>query len=268
MLKAAILVPASLSERNSYMVTDDQLACELQHAIVLERSRIARDLHDGVAQQLALALLQLEYLQRLLENEADQPLTAGAGLTPARLSQAAGSVEQGLTPAQLLIQIHKTSAIIQTSLLELRHCISSSVPLPLAQRGFTAALQDLLDSYRSEGWHLCYCCDEQTSVPTQLEIPVYRFLQEALSNIRKHARASHVTIRFRLSSATFIIMVSDDGCGFSSAPTGSPPLENDQHFGLRLMREHIEHLGGRCQLWSLPGQGTTIQVCLPLKCVS
>ncbi|SRR6266700_2509227 len=237
------------------MVTDDQLACELQHAIALERSRIARDLHDGVAQQLALALLQLEYLQRLLENEADQPLTAGA-------------VEQGLTPARLLIQIHKTSAIIQTSLLELRHCISSSVPLPLAQRDFTAALQDLLDSYRSEGWYLCYRCDEQTSVPTQLEIPVYRFLQEALSNIRKHACASHVTIRFRLSSATFIITVSDDGRGFSSAPTGSPPLENDQQFGLRLMREHIEHLGGRCQLWSLPGQGTTIQVCFPLKCVS
>ena len=230
------------------MVIDDQLACELQHAIALERSRIARDLHDGVAQQLALALLQLEYLQRLLENEADQL--------------------QDHQCQSVLIQIHKISAIIQTSLLELRHCISSSVPLPLAQRGFTAALQDLLDSYRSEGWHLCYCCDEQTSVPTQLEIPVYHFLQEALSNIRKHARASHVTIHFRLSSETFIITVSDDGCGFSSTPTGSPPLENDQDFGLRLMREHIEHLGGCCQLWSLPGQGTTIQICLPLTCIS
>jgi two-component system nitrate/nitrite sensor histidine kinase NarX len=61
-----------------------------------------------------------------------------------------------------------------------------------------------------------------------------------------------------------IIEVRDDGCGFSTTPIGSALPENKQHFGLRLMRERIESLGGRWQLWSGPGQGTTIQVCFPL----
>jgi signal transduction histidine kinase len=228
------------------MVTDDQLARELRNAITEERGRIARELHDGVAQQLALALMQLEYLQRLLENEA-------------------GQFQNNLRQS-ILTGIHKTSVIIQNGLLELRHCISSSVPLPLTQRDFTLAVQDLLDSYRNEGWQICYCNDEQVRVPTEWEIPVYRFLQEALINIHKHAHASHVIIHFRIFSDTLSIAVSDDGCGFPFISADTSPLEEDgQHFGLRLMRERIEHLGGRWQLWSQPGWGTTIQICFPLS---
>jgi signal transduction histidine kinase len=224
------------------MVTDDQLTDEIQGAIARERSRIARDLHDGVAQQLALALLQLEYLQRLLENEAT-------------LHQPA------------LAHIPKIAALIQNSLLELRHAIFSSVPLPLVQRDFTLALQDLLASYRNEGWQINYSCDEQLRIPRSLEAPIYRFLREALTNIRKHACASHVTIRVGISSDTLIITVSDDGCGFlsrSTELTDDHPLVNEQHLGLRLMREQIEHLGGQWQLWSQPGQGSTVQIYLPL----
>lgn len=224
------------------MVTDDQLADELQGAIARERSRIARDLHDGVAQQLAYALQQLEYLQRLLENEAT-------------LHQSA------------LAHIPKIAAIIQDGLLELRHAIFSSVPLPLVQHDFTLALQDLLASYHGEGWHIDYSCDEQLRFPRALEATIYRFLRETLTNIRKHACASHVTIHFGITSDSLIITVSDDGCGFPSRltrATDEHPLENEQHLGLRLMREQIEHLGGRWQIWSQQGQGSTVQVCFPL----
>jgi signal transduction histidine kinase len=228
------------------MVTDNQIAHKLRDAVAEERCRIARDLHDGVAQQLALALLQLEYLQRLLETEADQ-------------------LQYTLRQA-ILTRIHKTSATIQAGLLDLRHCITSSVPLPLAQQDFTLALQDLLASYRNEGWHISYHCDEHMRIPTGWETPVYRFLQEALTNIRKHAHASHVTIHCHHSSDdTLSIAVSDDGCGFPTTSTHTPLLEDNQHFGLRMMRERIERLGGRWQLWSRPGQGTTIQICFPLS---
>lgn len=224
------------------MVTDDQLADELQDAIARERSRIARDLHDGVAQQLALALLQLEYLQHLLENEAT-------------LHQAA------------LAHIPQITAIIQNSLLELRHAIFSSVPLPPVQRDFTLALQELFASYHSEGWHIDYSCDEQVCIPSSLEAPIYRFLREALTNIRKHAHATHVSIHCSISSDALILTVSDDGCGFpsrSTERTDNHPLANEQHLGLRLMHEQIDHLGGQCQIWSQPGQGSIIQICLPL----
>ena len=227
------------------MVTDNQFPSEIQNAIIGERSRIARDLHDGVAQQLALALLQLEYLQRLLENEGNH------------------QSDHGHQPA--LTTINKVSSIIQASLLELRHCISSAIPLSLTQHHFAQALQTLLEAYRSEGWHVCYYCDEQASVPKRWEVPVYRFLQEALTNIRKHAQASHITIRFLASADTLTIAVSDDGCGFQFIPDDALPFEHTQHFGLRMMRDHIERLGGQWQLWSQPGQGTKLQIAVPLS---
>ncbi len=224
------------------MLIDDQLSTEIQEAIIRERNRIACDLHDSVAQQLALALMQLEYLQRLLENEAIPHQSA-------------------------LAHVSKIADIIQKSLLELRHTIFSSTPLPLVQHDFTQALHDLLAFYRNEGWQIDYSYDEQLHVPRSLEAPMYRLLREVLTNIRKHARATHVTIQIGLSSDTLMITVSDDGCGFSlkpGEPTDTHPLENEQHLGLRLMCEQIEHLGGRWKFWSQEGQGTTVQIYLPL----
>jgi NarL family two-component system sensor histidine kinase LiaS len=247
--KSSDIAVSIYAEGRLSMVTDNQLAAEIQDAIELERSRIACDLHDGVTQQLVLALLKLEYLQHLLD--VDQ--------------------HQGQLLQLALEEVHKTSAIIKASLAELRHCISSSLPLQLTRYGFSVALQNLLEEYRDEGLQISYQCDELTSIQAQLEVCIYRFLQEALNNICKHAHATQVAIHFYSSADTLIIEVQDNGCGLSCAlekPTGSicsDSSQNGQGNGLQIMRERIQNMGGTWQLRSQVGQGTTIQVRFPLS---
>src|SRR5690242_7509852 len=232
------------------MVTNNQHAAEIQDAIELERSRIACDLHDGVTQQLVLALLKLEYLQHLLNAEADQHR------------------DQFLQPA--LEEVHKTAAIIQASLAELRHCISSSLPLQLTRYGFSVALQNLLEEYRDEGLQISYQGDEPTCIRASLEVCIYRFLQEALNNICKHAHATQASIRFRSSADALVIEVHDNGRGLSHKPGRATeafcadPSQDAQGSGLQIMRERIQNLGGTWQIRSQSGQGTTIQVSFPL----
>lgn len=216
------------------MLTNQQLSVAVQDAVELERSRIACDLHDGVAQQLALALLKLEYLQHLLNTGSSQ---------------------------QALPELQKTASIIQGSLVELRHCITSSVPLQLTRYGLSVAMHNLLEEYRGEGMQITYECDDPLDIPISLEVCIYRFMQEALNNIRKHAHATQVTIRVYSSAEALAITVQDNGCGL-------PEQLHIQGAGLQIMHARVQSLGGSWQISSQPGQGTTLQVSFPHKCVS
>src|SRR5581483_8391729 len=123
-----------------------------------------------------------------------------------------------------------------------------------------------LEEYRAEGLQISYQCDEPISLRASLEGCIYRFLQEALNNICKHAHATLVTIYLRSSADTLLIDVHDNGRGLSSHKhTWATQSPNGQGNGLHIMRERIENLGGTWQISSSPGQGTTIQVCLPLS---
>jgi signal transduction histidine kinase len=211
------------------MLTNKQLAVAIQDAVELERSRIACDLHDGAAQQLALALLKLEYLQHLFNAESNQ---------------------------QALTEIQKTTSIIQASLVELRHCITSAVPLQLTRYGLPSAMHNLLEEYRSEGLQITYECDDPLDIPIPLEVCIYRFIQEALNNIRKHAHATHVAIHLCSSVEALEIAVEDNGCGL-------PDDLHTQGAGLQIMHARVQSLGGSWQIRSRPGQGTAIQVKFP-----
>jgi two-component system sensor histidine kinase DegS len=213
------------------MLTNKQLAVAIQDAVELERSRIACDLHDGVAQQLALALLKLEYLQHLLDAESNHPALA---------------------------ELQKTASIIQGSLVELRHCITSSVPLQLTRYGLSAAMHNLLEEYRGEGLQIEYECDDPLDISISLEVCIYRFMQEALNNIRKHAHATQVMIRLHSSVEALEIMVKDNGCGLPEH------LHTDnQGAGLQIMHARVQSLGGSWRIKSQPGLGTTLQVSFP-----
>jgi signal transduction histidine kinase len=216
------------------MLTNQQLAVAVQDAVELERSRIACDLHDGVAQQLALALLKLEYLQHFLD---------------------AGSYQLALA------ELQKTAHILQGSLVELRHCITSSVPLQLTRYGLSAAMHNLLEEYRGEGMQIAYECDDPLDIPISLEVCIYRFMQEALNNIRKHAHATQVTIRMRSSAEALAITVQDNGCGL-------PEQLHTQGAGLQIMHARVQSLGGSWQISSQPGRGTTLEVSFPHRYVA
>ncbi len=183
---------------------------KLKVAIDEERSRIARDIHDGVAQNIVHAIHKLEFIQRVLE----------------------------------------------------KHGISSLIPLQLEEQGFDAALQNLLHEHMRDEptLKIDYERDDFARLPLSLEVPIFRFIQEALNNVRKHAQASRVVIRIRLPADILLVEVSDNGEGFdveevlSTTKAGPVP-----HMGLRAMRDRVQEAGGQWEISSKSGEGTTIR---------
>jgi signal transduction histidine kinase len=114
------------------------------------------------------------------------------------------------------------------------------------------------------GAHLSLSADdhvETVELPPEVEIQLVRIVQEALANVRKHARAAHATVRLSLDDGVLAIEVADDGQGFDPSleeRTGWP------RFGLQTMRERAQALGGRFELESKSGAGTRVRVTLPV----
>jgi signal transduction histidine kinase len=205
-----------------------------QTAVEQERSRIARDLHDSVAQHLALALLKLEHVQRTLTE------------TP----------EYKVQP-----DLKHISHLIQAGLQDLQHCIWSLQPWQLERQSLTAALQSLLQGYQDILAITCNISD-LSLIPSHLEGAIFRFLQEALTNIHRHANASHVTLNAYVHRGSIEVEVSDNGRGFDI--NEHCKTHTMMHYGLRIMQERIRLAGGTWHLQSLPGRGTTIKATFPL----
>ena len=94
---------------------------------------------------------------------------------------------------------------------------------------------------------------------------LYRILQEALADARKHSGARRVQVTFETVQGTVRMSIQDDGCGFdpSGFGLGRTAVAGDDHFGLGLMRERAEELGGSLRVESAPGQGTSVVVEVP-----
>lgn len=207
-------------------------------AIDRERSRIARDIHDGAAQGIAHAIHMLELAQRTLEKQ----------------------------PQAARREIQRARETLLESLNDLRHDISALVPVQLEQMNFAEAVEVLLDDFGIREPAIILRRDEIQIkyLPPSLEAPLYRFLQEALHNVRKHARASHVTVQIQSLPGLLVAQVSDDGAGFHMEQArrqskGAAKNSALAGFGLRAMQERIEQAGGVLDIISKPGAGTTIK---------
>ncbi|HZR41368.1 MAG TPA: histidine kinase, partial [Ktedonobacteraceae bacterium] len=134
------------------LVENEDLA--IQVAIDRERKRIARDLHDGVVQQITYVVHKLEFIQRQLEMQQ----------TPAALSE-----------------MKHAHSVLRDSLDDLRHSITSLVPDQLEKGGLAAALETLIYGYRLDYPDLELSCDivEPRKLPSVLEVPIFRVVQEA-----------------------------------------------------------------------------------------
>lgn len=225
---------ASPRARTTVAVQTDAPAANVAAAIEQERARIARDIHDGVVQQLAAVLQRLELARRTLESHPD-------------------AARQPLDEAALLIN---------ESLTELRHAIVSPIPLQLEEQGLTAALRKLAqETTRVEpSLRVEVESSEPYPLPVALEAVVYRLAQESLANTRKHAQATRVVIRLRLVNRLLVVEISDNGQGFAAEATG----QTGEHLGLRMMRSRVQQAGGKWEAQSWPGVGTTIKARFPL----
>jgi len=223
---------------------------ELQAAVEHERTRIARDIHDGAAQQIGHVLHKLEFTQRILEKQALWP----------HLLQTA------------LLEVERASSILEAGLIDLRHNIESLLPVQLEEQDFANALQSLLDEHmiNDAGLEITYHIDDPEALPASLEAPIFRFIREALTNVRKHARATQVAIRLKTIANALVVEVDDNGVGFQAEAVPAQRIASSEsanealHLGLRTMRERIQEAGGSIEIQSHANTGTIVQASFPL----
>jgi two-component system nitrate/nitrite sensor histidine kinase NarX len=202
-------------------------------SIIEERTALAHELHDSLAQTLASLRFQVRMLAETLEQE--------------------GSREEAL---------EETSRIrngLDEAHTELRELLNS-FRMPLDRRGLIPALEKLVGRFRQEaGIPIFLQCDcRQVELSASEEMQMVRIVQEALTNIRKHARAQTVRVLVRCKSAgDYALLVEDDGVGFEETPPGGRPGE---HIGLSIMQERARRLGGHLRIESEPGEGTRVEL--------
>ena len=205
-----------------------------QLAVMRERERLARELHDSVTQSLYSLTLLAEAGQRL----------AGSGQLP--------RVQEHLL---------RLGDIAQQALREMRLLVYQLRPPILAQEGLVGALQRRLDAVeRRAGVEVELRAEPIGSLPESLEEGLYGIAQEALNNALKHAGANKVQVLLRRDEQSVMLEIIDDGQGFDLNTTAE-----GGGLGLTSMRERAEALAGTLTLQSEPGQGTRVTVCIDLE---
>ncbi|MBI3979158.1 MAG: GAF domain-containing sensor histidine kinase [Chloroflexi bacterium] len=229
----------AIGERVAVAIANAELHRQVQHlAVQQERERIAREMHDGMAQVLAYINTQTLAVKKFL---ADGRVSDGTDEL-ARMQE---------TARQLYADVREGIVGLRTA--------------SQMGRGLLPALGEYLELYREmSGVAVRLEASPeiaQLRVPPAAELQLIRIVQEALSNVRKHARATTASVAVGRNGNGLSVAVADDGQGFDPAnlaPTGWP------RFGLQTMRERAEAVGGRFAIETSPGQGTRVVVHVPL----
>ena len=198
-----------------------------------EKTRIARELHDELAQSLTALQMDVAWCrQKVAENP---PATA------AKLGQMAGLLDD-------------TVAATRRIAADLR-------PLMLDDLGLVPAVEWLVESFTKRNGIPCDLDvdDAQFELPRAHATAVFRIVQESLANVAKHARAAHVQVTISHDGPELALGIRDDGIGFSPQDPRKP-----DSYGLMGLRERASLLGGMASIASAPGKGTRIDVRLPL----
>ena len=189
-----------------------------------ERRRLRRDLHDGLGPALAGLSLQVDTVRNTIGD--------GQDVEPTLLGLRAG---------------------IQDTVLDVRRIVEGLRPPALDDLGLVEAVREQADR---SGVPARVDADDLPRLPAAVEVAAYRVVQEALTNVGKHAGATEVLVSLRLRRGALEVVVVDDGSG-SLRPRADG-------IGLGSMRERAEEIGGEFSLVAEPGSGTTVRVLLPL----
>lgn len=205
-------------------ITTARLRRQLRYAeMERERRTLAAEVHDGLAQYLAVALRELALLD------------AGAEHSPERLRES----------------VSEAHRLVRARLQEL------VAPAPLG--GLRDAIEQSAERVRRRGLAVRVSGDGDGLGPEAVSL-VTRVVSEALANVDAHARAHEVAVRFELDGERLALDVTDDGCGFD--PDAAPGV-GEGHLGLTVMRERARAYGGDCTVESAPGAGTRVKLRIP-----
>jgi signal transduction histidine kinase len=193
-----------------------------------ERRRLRRDLHDGLGPQLASLTLTIAATRELLRHDVDA--------------------------ADKLLQ--ELSTHTQAAIADIRRVVYDLRPPALDDFGLVLALREQATNYSQAGLQITIAAPEHLPpLPAAVEVAAYRIVQEALTNVVRHAQARNCAVCLTLGDA-LDVEIKDDGVGL--------PLGGRAGVGLTSMRERTAELGGTCQIASVPGQGTCVRARLPL----
>jgi signal transduction histidine kinase len=228
-----VALALAFSNQAALAIENARLREQAEEAAVLqERTRLAREMHDSVTQSLySLTLLSKGWLRLAQKGELE-------------------AIEGPLV---------EVGEIAQQALKEMRLMICELRPPDLQEEGLLGALHHRLEAVEKRaGLNARLLTDEIVDLPVHLEEELYRIAVEALNNALKHAGATSLTVRIRASDNQIEMEIQDNGRGFDTQALGST-----LGMGLRGMRERAQKLGGSLTIRSAPGQGTSVLVTAP-----
>ena len=207
-------------------------ALEREAAVAEERAFLARELHDSIAQSLAFLNIQAQLMRKAM-----------AGGDRDRMSAALAEIELGLKESHGDVRELLVHFRTRTNVQDMEHALQATLRKFEHQSGLESTFT---------------VHDEGLPLAPDVQVQALHIVQEALSNVRKHAQATQVWVDVWKRPA-WRIEVRDDGRGFDA---GTTPPDAEGHVGLRIMNERAQRLGARLEVSSAPGRGTTVLLAL------
>ncbi|MGP3936420.1 sensor histidine kinase [Nonomuraea sp. KM88] len=229
---------AALAEENASLQA--RLLTQAREAGVLgERQRMAREIHDTIAQGLTAIVTQIEAAEEAIDD------------TPAALAR-----------------LDTVRTLARENLNEARRSVQALRPAPLAGSQLPAAVRDVADRWSETTGVAASLSVNGDARPlhAEVEITLLRVAQEALSNVAKHASAGRVALTLSYMEDVVVLDVRDDGAGFVPGPpdiSSHAPASEAGGFGLIAMRQRVTRLAGDFEIESAPGEGTGISATVP-----
>ena len=206
-------------------------ALEREAAVGEERTLLARELHDSIAQSLAFLKIQSQLLRSAVQKQQHDKVQSTLEELELGLKESINDVRELLVHFRTRTNTDHIEAALQETLQKFQH-----------QTGLPTRLQ--LDG-------------DGLPLPADVQVQVLHVVQEALSNVRKHAHASHVSLDVH-KGARWRFVVRDNGSGFDTTQQ-----HDETHVGTKIMHERAERIGATVQVESRPGQGTSLTLTLP-----
>jgi two-component system, NarL family, sensor histidine kinase DegS len=211
---------------------------EIQHAIAEERTRIALDIHDGLVQTLVGLNYKLDLCSELIQRE----------------------------PEQCRPLIMETRDLLKVAIEEARQVVFNLRPLHFDRMELLPAIRNYLKTYskRYEIETEFNVRGNEHRIPPRVKIFLFRIIQEALSNVQKHSKATRVGVDLTIGKSDLRTTLSDNGRGFDLKAVSSHP-EKWASFGLKGIMERARLLGGTAIIDTKPGQGTKVVLRIPFE---
>lgn len=225
-LYTALVQRAALSIENMQLFEKTK-----ELAVIEERNRVARDLHDSAKQKAFAALAQLGAVSGILKNDPNSAWT--------HLGEAENLVYE----------------VIQ----ELTFLIQEMYPMALKEKGLATTLREYVFEWENRnGVMINLAIQDARRMPLETEQAVYRMIQEALANVARHSQADQVNVSLIYNPESIALTVEDNGLGFNSN-------HKSGGMGLRIIKERAESIGGQACVESAPGMGTKVMITAPLN---